>query len=85
MLHRTSVDLFTLQADLAHELTAALSVRLTREQKQRLARRHTANPSAYRLYLRGRYYWSQLTPAGNRAALEHYGRAIERDANYALA
>ena len=66
VLHRPSRDLFTLQADISNELTAALSVRLTREQKQRLARRHTANASAYRLYLRARYLCNQRT----RPALE---------------
>jgi serine/threonine-protein kinase len=85
MLHRTSVDLFTLQADLAHELTAALSVRLTREQKQRLARRQTTNASAYRLYLRGRYLVNQRTRPALEEAQVLLDRAVTEDPEYALA
>ena len=85
ILHRTSVDLFTLQADLARELTAALSVRLTREQKQRLARRHTANASAYRLYLRGRYLCNQRTRSALEEAQVLLDRAVTEDPHYALA
>jgi serine/threonine-protein kinase len=85
ILHRTSVDLFTLQADLAHELTAALSVRLTREQKQRLARRHSANASAYRLYLRARYLCNQRTRAALEEAQVLLERAVTEDPEYALA
>ena len=85
MLHRAAGDLFALQADLAHELTAALSVRLTREQKQRLARRHTANASAYRLYLRGRYLVNQRTRPALEEAQVLLGRAVTEDPEYALA
>ena len=55
VLRRRPSDLFTLQAEIARELTDALRLRLTREQKKRLAKRHTANAAAYQLYLRGRY------------------------------
>ena len=85
ILHRPSRDLFTLQADIAHELTAALSVRLTREQKQRLARRHTANASAYRLYLRARYLCNQRTRPALEEAQMLLEQAVTEDADYALA
>jgi serine/threonine-protein kinase len=85
ILHRPPRDLFTLQADIAHELTAALSVRLTREQKQRLARRHTASASAYRLYLRGRYLCNQRTRPALEEAQMLLEQAVTDDADYALA
>jgi tetratricopeptide (TPR) repeat protein len=40
---------------------------------------------AYDLYLRGRYYWTQLSPLTTRRALEFYIRATELDPGYALA
>lgn len=84
-LHRPSRDLFTLQADISHELTTALSVRLTREQKQRLARRHTANASAYRLYLRARYLCNQRTRPALEEAQMLLEQAVTEDADFALA
>ncbi len=85
MLHRPSRDLFTLQADIAHELTTALSVRLTREQKQRLVRRHTDNAFAYRLYLRARYLCNQRTRPALEEAQALLEQAVAEDPGYALA
>ena len=82
---RELTSMLGLQSDLSAAIAEQVRVRVSPERVAALDHRHTADPEAYDLYLRGRYYWSQLTPAGNRAALEHYGRAIERDANYALA
>lgn len=41
--------------------------------------------AAYDFYLRGRHEWRRVTPAGNRAALQYYDQAIQRDPKYALA
>jgi TolB-like protein/predicted negative regulator of RcsB-dependent stress response len=49
------------------------------------ARRQTADPEAFDLYLRGRHHWNQLTPLGTRLALQHFALATERDPGYALA
>ncbi len=85
ILHRASRDLITLQADIARELTAALSVRLTREQRHRLSIRHTANASAYRLYLRARYLCNQRTRPALEEAQALLERAVTDDPDYALA
>lgn len=50
-----------------------------------LARRHTQSPEAFDHYLRGRYFFNQLSPATTRRALESYLRATELDPGYALA
>jgi TolB-like protein/DNA-binding winged helix-turn-helix (wHTH) protein/tetratricopeptide (TPR) repeat protein len=43
------------------------------------------NPEAYDLYLKGRYYWNQRTPAGFLKAIQSFKQAIEKDPNYAPA
>ena len=48
--------IFTLQDEIADEVLQALKLKLAGELKKR-ARRHTENPEAYRLYLKGRFYW----------------------------
>jgi hypothetical protein len=49
-----------------------------------LTRRHTDNPRAYHLYLKGRFYWARRYQAGMQKALEYFQKAIEEDAGYAL-
>lgn len=44
---------------------------------------HDAN--AFDLYLRGRYYWNQLTPGGIRRGIEYFDQAVASDPNYAQA
>jgi tetratricopeptide (TPR) repeat protein len=43
------------------------------------------NTDAYRLYLRGRYFWNQLTVEGCEKALKFFERAIAIDPGYARA
>jgi TolB-like protein/tetratricopeptide (TPR) repeat protein len=47
--------------------------------------RQTRDVEAYDMYLRGRYFWNQLSPSTTRKAMEYYARATERDPEYALA
>ena len=61
------------------------SAKLSGEDKRRLARRETANPEAYQLYLKGVYFTSRFTKDGVDKGLEYFSKAIETDPNYALA
>ena len=46
---------------------------------------HTQNARAYQAYLKGRFYWTRRYHGGLTAALDHFKKAIEEDAGYALA
>ena len=85
MLHRRPSDVFTLQAELARDLTETLRLRLTRDQKRRLHKRHTVNAAAYQLYLRGRYLSNKRTGYALKEAQELFERAVSEDPAYALA
>jgi serine/threonine protein kinase len=78
-------DLLAVQEQIAWQISEALRLRLTSDQKRKLRKRHTVSPEAYEEYLRGRHHWNQWTPESFRRALEHFGRAIEIDPRYALA
>ena len=78
-------SLLELQRTLSTSIARQIRQRLSPERLSALERRQTRNRDAYDLYLRGRYYWNQLTPATNRQAVEHYRRATELDPDYALA
>ena len=82
---RKNEDVFTLQEDLAREISEKLRVQLTGDEKQRLAKRYTTNAEAYDLYLKGRYYWNKRTTEGFIQAREYFQQSIDKDPTYALA
>ncbi len=71
------------------EISAAIGERvrlqLSPERLSAIARRQTRNAEAYDLYLRGRYFWNQLSPVTTRRASEFFARATKLDPQYALA
>jgi serine/threonine protein kinase len=80
-----STDLIIVQEEIAWQISEALRLKLTGAQKKKLRKRATVNPEAYQEYLRGRYHWNNFSQDSLRRAREHFERAIELDASYALA
>ena len=78
-------SLLAFQRELSTAIAEQIRLRLSPERMNALARRQTANADAYDLYLRGRYFWNQLTPATNARAVEYFEHAIALDPDYALA
>lgn len=83
--NRQWTDVFAIQEEIAREISEKLRFKLTGEEQKQLAKRHTDNPEAYRLYLKGRYCWNKRTPEGSKKGIEHFKEAIELDSGYALA
>ena len=82
--HKAS-DIFSIQEDMAQEISDALRVQLTTEQEELLTKQHTGSSDAYRAYLKGRHHWNRRTEEGLRQALVHFQEAIQEDPDYALA
>lgn len=82
---RELTGLLGLQRELSIAIAEQVRLKLSPEVTATIARRQTPNPEAYDLYLRGRYHWGWLNPAGNRQALQYFERAIAEDPRYALA
>ena len=78
-------DIISLQQRIATAVTGNLQVRLTNEEKTRLAKSSATNPEAYQLYLRGRYHADRGTVEGYRTGIEYFQQAIDKDPGYALA
>ena len=78
-------DLFALQDAISTRVAGKLVSALSAEERRALARRDTANPEAYDLYLRGRFFWEKRTEAGLRTAIGYFEQAVERDEWFALA
>src|SRR5581483_8668766 len=73
------------QRDLCVAIAEKVALQIAPGSLDRLSRRQTRDAEAYDLYLRGRYYWNQLTAPTSRRAIEYYTRAVQRDPRYALA
>ena len=78
-------DLSAVQAELARDISKKLRLQLSGEEQKRLSKRDTENSEAYELYLKGRYNLNALTPDGDKASVEFFHRAIEKDPDYAPA
>jgi eukaryotic-like serine/threonine-protein kinase len=83
--NRQWADVFAIQEEIAREISEKLRFKLTGEEQRQLTKRHTDNPEAYRLYLKGRYCWNKRTPEGSKKGIEHFKAAIDLDSGYALA
>lgn len=73
------------QRELSVAIAQEVKLRLSPERLNGLARRQTAHVEAYDVYLRGRYFWNQLSPRTTQRAVEFYTLATELDPDYALA
>lgn len=83
--NREPSDILAVQEEIAREISEKLRLKLTSEDRRRLARHYTEYTEAYHAYLRGRYCWNKRTEEGLKRGLDHFRRAIEIDPSYALA
>jgi len=77
--------IFTLQDTVARNVVDALAVELTKDDRQRVARRETANADAYDEFLKGWQLYLRQTPADFVAAIVHFKAAVELDPSYGRA
>ncbi len=82
---RTLEDVFSIQSDIAQSVASALKVTLLEGDRQRLEKAPTKVPEAHALYLKGRSFELKVTEEGLKEAARFYQRAIDKDAEYALA
>src|SRR5207248_5881632 len=78
-------DVLGVQDTIAQKVATALALKLSEQEQQRLTRRHTDDPEAYQLYLKGRFQWNKYTGEGWRKSIEFFKQAAEKDPSYALA
>ena len=82
---RKLTDIFVVESDIATTIAKTLQARLTGAEKTAIAKRPTANPEAYELYLKGRFFWNKRTAADLRKAIEYFNQALDKDPSYAPA
>ena len=82
---RKLADMLSVQREIAREITNNLRPTLSGVDRSRMDKQYTANPEAYELYLKGRFYWNRRTPNDFKQAITFFEQAIAKDPNYALA
>jgi TolB-like protein/Tfp pilus assembly protein PilF len=78
-------DVFATQDEISLAIMDNLKVKLLGEKKTMIAKLHSEIIEAYKLYLKGTYYWQMLTAEGYNKAAECFQQALQKDPNYALA
>src|SRR6202047_1496119 len=82
---RKLTDIFAVESDIAKTIAETLQAKLTGSEKSAISKKPTANPEAYELYLKGRFFWNKRTGGDLRKSIEYLKQAIAKDPNYALA
>lgn len=77
-------DIFLLQDSIAERVVKALELHLSPAAMDRLTKHDTTSTEAYRLYLKGRFYWWNTDVNEFRKSREYFHRAVEVDPEYAL-
>lgn len=80
---RAAIDLFAVQDEIVARLVAALPVKLSEAERNRLARRYTHNVEAYDYFLRGQAALLTRTREDNETAREMYRKALALDPAFA--
>jgi tetratricopeptide (TPR) repeat protein len=62
-----------------------LKIALLAPEKAAIEKRHTDDPEAYNLYLKGLYFTYRPSPEALNKALDYFRKAIDADPNFALA
>jgi serine/threonine protein kinase/Tfp pilus assembly protein PilF len=83
--NRGAGDLLAIQQEISREIAKQLRLKLSGDDRQKLAKASTPNPEAYRLYLLGRYWWNRRTEEAVKKSIEYFQQAIEKDPGYAQA
>jgi len=78
-------DVLALQDELSRGIAEEVRIKLTPEERSRVAAARTVSPEAYDAYLRGRHLWLQRNPGAIASAIDYFQQAVREDPSFALA
>ena len=82
---RQLADIFEVQSEVAQQITGALSLALSPEEKKRVEKKATTDADAYNLYLLGRFHANKWSEADVQKGIEYFQLAIVKDPGYGVA
>ena len=78
-------NLLEIEDELGQNMAQQVRLNLSPQREIEFAKMRTADPEAYDLYLRGRYFWNQRTPPAMKQSIEYFQAAIAKDPEFAQA
>jgi len=82
---RKLLDIFSVESDIAKTIADTLQAKLSGSEKTAISKKPTANPEAYELYLKARFFWNKRTGADLKTAAQYFERAVTADPSYGSA
>jgi eukaryotic-like serine/threonine-protein kinase len=82
---QTFTDIFGVQDSISDSVAKSLALNVSADERKQLAKRYTTNTEAYDEYLMGLYFWNTRSRDGLQKAVEHLGRAVQKDPKFVLA
>ena len=82
---QTFTDIFGVQDSISDSVVRSLALKLTPGEQKHLGKHYTTNVDAYDSYLMGLYFWNKRSKEGLEKAIDYFGRAVQKDPNFALA
>ena len=77
-------DVFAIQDEISLTIVDRLKVQLVAHEEARVVKRHTVDPEAHNLYLKGRYLFARRSEGDIARAMACYEQARAQDPEYAL-
>jgi TolB-like protein/tetratricopeptide (TPR) repeat protein len=78
-------NIFAFQDKVTRNVVTALAVELTKDDRERVARRGTGNAQAYDVFLKGWQHYLRQTPEDFRTAIDYFKKAVDLDPKYGQA
>jgi TolB-like protein/Tfp pilus assembly protein PilF len=78
-------DIFAIQDEISLAIVENLKGELLGKERAAMLKRQTIDIEAHNLYLKGRHFWNKWTPDDFRKSIAFFERAVEHDADYAMA
>jgi len=83
--NREITEIFAVQDEITSQVVASLSIKLSQQEKKRVAHRYTRSIEAYDLFLQGQSHYVRHTKSENLTARNYYQQAIDIDPAFARA
>jgi len=78
-------DVFSLQDEVARQIAGEIGINLISGQQPQPASARAFDPVAHEGYLRGKFYWNQLSCDGFSKSRQYFEQAVKRDPEFARA
>ena len=81
----TFTNVFAIQDSISSQITKALAIDLTADQRKQITKRYTKSTEAYNAYLMGLHFYNKRSKEGLERAIDYFRQATQLDPDYALA